>query len=111
MSLKEGLELNITNAEWVSEYVLNITFSDGCSRKVDLGRFLKDSVHPEIRKYLALDMFKAFSISFGNLMWNDYDLCFSIEDLYSGIITDSGESDRMVAENRAQYRAGNEAGK
>jgi hypothetical protein len=104
MSIQEGIELNISSASWVSGYALEITFSDGVSHKVDFGPFLKGSVRPDVRKYLDLDRFKGFSISFGNLSWNDYDLCFPIEDLYSGEIIAQGVSDRMVAEDPVEYR-------
>ena len=69
------------------------------------------TVQPEIRKYLDLDTFKGFVINFGNLMWNDYDLCFSIGDLYSGVIAMSGRSDRMVAEDNGHYGTGNKTNK
>lgn len=108
MSIQEGIELNITSAVWVSGYVLEITFSDGFSHKVDFRPFLEESVQPEIRKYLDLDAFKAFTIDYGNLLWNDYDLCFSIGDLYAGEIAIQGNADRMVAEDRAQYGTSNE---
>jgi len=32
------------------------------------------------------DKFSNFSLSDGNLNWNDYDLIFSISDLYNGRI-------------------------
>ena len=111
MSIQEGIELDVTSAVWASGYTLEITFSDGFSRKVDFEPFLKDSVQSEIRKYLDLDAFKGFVINFGNLMWNDYDLCFSIEDLYSGEIVMHGSSSRMVAEGGTPYGSDNKVDK
>ena len=32
------------------------------------------------------EKFKAFKIVDGNINWNDYELIFSIEDLYEGIL-------------------------
>jgi len=50
-------------------------------------RWLRNSsLNPLIRAYLDLDKFKNFSIEYGNLFWNDYDLCFPIADLYEGRI-------------------------
>jgi hypothetical protein len=106
MSLQEGVELNISTASWISGYVLEITFIDGFSRKVDFESFLKASDQSGIRKYLDLDAFKGFVISFGNLMWNDYSLCFSIEDLYSGFLGAHGDVQAKVAENETEYRTG-----
>lgn len=109
MSIQEGIELKVVSASWASCYVLEITFSDGFSRKVDFGPFLERSVLPEVRKYVDVEQFKAFKISYGNLIWNDYDLCFSVEDLYSGDISASGQSQRMVAEEDPEYRTGDNA--
>ena len=35
---------------------------------------------------ISVELFKEFSIVYGRLDWNNYDLCFSIEDLYEGKI-------------------------
>jgi hypothetical protein len=104
MKLKEGISVDVTDARWVSGYLLEISFSDGFSHKVDFESFLSEAIQPEIREYLDAEKFKAFSISFGNLVWNDYDMCFSIEDLYSGSINAFEQSQSMVAENELEYR-------
>ncbi len=78
--------IDVVNAEYVDGYRLKIDFSDGFSQVVDFGKFLKKSAHPDINKYLDLDMFKQFRIVCGRLDWNDYELCFSLEDLYSNTI-------------------------
>jgi len=39
-----------------------------------------------IRAYLDPEKFKQFAVEYGDLHWNDYDLCFSIADLYEGRI-------------------------
>lgn len=104
MKLREGIAVNVADARWLSEYLLEISFSDGFSRQVDFEPFLTESGLPDVRKYLDVEMFKAFSISFGNLVWNDYDMCFSVEDLYSGAINVFGKSQSMVAENDPEYR-------
>ena len=110
MSLQEGIELNVNAARWVSGYQLEITFSDGTSRLVDFEVFLKEADQPEVRKYLEIEKFKGFTITFGNLVWNDYDLCFSIEDLYSDSIqAHRGQTHCKVAEDHSEYRA--DAGK
>ncbi|WP_372793895.1 DUF2442 domain-containing protein [Pontiella sp.] len=102
MSLKEGIELNLTAAEWISDYIIRLAFSDGFTRDLNFQPFLEASTHPEIRKYLEPESFKAFEISYGNLIWNDYDLCFSIDDLYSGNLV-SQQQDSMVAEDSPGY--------
>ena len=103
MKLKEGISVDVTDARWISGYLLEIIFSDGFSHKVDFESFLSEAIQPDIREYLDTEKFKAFSISFGNLVWNDYDMYFSIEDLYSGSINAFGQPQRMVAENGLEY--------
>ncbi len=104
MMLKEGVPLDVTRARWISGNLLEISFSDGFSRQVDFEPFLSGSGLPDIRKYLDVEKFKAVSISFGNLVWNDYDMCFSIEDLYAGSINAFGQSQSRVAENEPGYQ-------
>ena len=103
MSLREGAELNIVNACWTKGYSLELEFSDGSRKSVDFEPFLSAAVQPDIRKYLDKDRFKGFTISYGNLVWNDYDLCFSIEDLYSGCLAAGQVQRAMVAEDLPEY--------
>jgi len=78
--------IEITDAEHVAGYKLRLKFSNCHERLIDFEPFLRQSYHPEIRKYLDLDRFKQFKIEYGDLIWNDYDLCFPIADLYEGKI-------------------------
>ena len=55
--------------------------------KGDFEKFLKQSHHPEIRKYMNKRLFRQFSIAHGRLDRNDYDLCFPMQDLYEGTIS------------------------
>ncbi len=84
--LPEGVVIEITKAEYVEGYKLKLKFSDNIERIVDFEPFLKLSTNPLIRKYLAFDQFKRFKLEYGDLQWNDYDLCFPIADLYEGRI-------------------------
>lgn len=86
MKLPEGMEIAIESAEYVERYKLNLRFSDGTKRIVDLEDFLSKSSNPMIRKYLDKEEFKGFTIEYGDLFWNDYDLCFPVADLYEGSI-------------------------
>ena len=104
MKLQEGISVDLTDAQWISGHTLKLSFSDGFSRRLDFEPFLSRSMQPEIREYLDVDKFKAFSISFGNLIWNDYALCFPIEDLYYGSISAVGDFQSMVAEDAPECR-------
>lgn len=84
--LKEDAIVDIIEAEYIPPYTIHLCFSDRAEQIIDFEPFIKKSTHPEIKKYLDKDLFKDFSIAHGRLDWNDYDLCFSIEDLYEGTI-------------------------
>ncbi|HHC25000.1 MAG TPA: DUF2442 domain-containing protein [Desulfobacterales bacterium] len=84
--LADDAVTDITEAEYVPPYKIRLWFSDDVEQLVDFEQFLGKSDHPEIRKYLNTDLFKNFSIAHGRLDWNDYDLCFPVQDLYEGTI-------------------------
>ena len=79
-------QLKIDSAKYLSDYAIRIRFSDGKERLVDFKPFLSKSLHPSIRKYLDENKFSNFSLTDGNLNWNDYDLIFPLSDLYNGQI-------------------------
>jgi hypothetical protein len=84
---ESGLDqLKIDSAKYLSDYAIRIKFSDGVNKLVDFKPFLSKSLHPSIKKYLDEKMFSNFSLTDGNLNWNDYDLIFPIWDLYNGKI-------------------------
>lgn len=76
----------IESANYISDYAVRLSFSDGTSQLVDFKPFLENALHPSIRKYLDENKFKQFEIVDGNLNWNNYDLIFPIDDLYQGKI-------------------------
>ena len=79
-------QLKIDYAKYLSDYAIRIRFSDGKEKLVDFKPFLSKSLHPSIKKYLDENNFSNFSLTDGNLNWNDYDLIFPISDLYTGQI-------------------------
>ncbi len=86
VATKEEWVIAIEQAEYVKDYVLQLKFSDGKEVAVDFGSFLHQSLNPLIRKYLDVELFKQFTLEYGDLHWHDYDLCFPIADLYEGRI-------------------------
>jgi hypothetical protein len=78
--------LKIDSAKYLSDYAIQIKFNDGSERIVDFKPFLSKSRHPSIQKYLDENRFSKFSLTDGNLNWNDYDMIFPISDLYKGQI-------------------------
>ena len=86
MPKKFDYPVEVVSAEYSGGYRLALGFSDGHAQEVDFEPFLRRSLHPDINKYLNLDLFKQFRIVDGQLDWNDYDLCFPLSDLYEGTI-------------------------
>ena len=78
--------IDVMEAEYLPPYSIRLRFSDGAEQFIDFREFLEKSRHPEIRKYLNQELFRRFSVVHGRLDWNDYDLCFSMQDLYEGRI-------------------------
>ncbi len=78
--------IQVKSAKFIGDFAIRVTFSDDSKKLIDFKPFLENSFHPSIRKYLDESKFKEFKIVGGNLNWNDYDLIFPVEDLYSGKI-------------------------
>ncbi len=84
MILPENALIDITSVEYMGAYRLHLFFSDGKDRLIDFEPFFRRSLNPLIRKYLDLNRFQIFTVQYGDLFWDDYDLCFPIADLYEG---------------------------
>ncbi len=78
--------ISIDTAKYIGDYAINIKFSDGVERNIDFSRFLKNAKNPMTQKYLDKKLFQAFTVEFGDLIWNDYEMCFPLWDLYEGNI-------------------------
>jgi hypothetical protein len=84
--LAEGTVIDIVRAEQISDYQLKLYFSDGMERVIDFEPFLRGSHNPMIRAYLEQKKFANFKLEYGELVWDDYGLCFPIADLYENRI-------------------------
>jgi len=78
--------IEINKAEYIKDYKIKFKFSDGEMRVVDFANFLKSAKNPMTRKYLDKEQFKKFNVEFGDIIWNDYEMCFPIWDLHEGNI-------------------------
>ena len=78
--------ITIVKAEHKGDYKIILSFDDHTDQIIDFFPFLNSSLNPFIRKYLNINEFKKFKIAHGDLELNDYDLCFSIADLYENNI-------------------------
>ena len=78
MSRTETDIIEITNVQYCSEYKLKLSFNDGIIKIINFEPFLRKAQHPEIKKYLDINLFKHFTFEYGYFYWNDYDLSFSM---------------------------------
>jgi len=78
--------VSIDKAVYLDNYKIKFDFSDGVSQTIDFERFLKNAKNPMTKKYMEKDKFKSFSIEYGDIVWNDYEMCFPIWDLHEGRI-------------------------
>ena len=74
--------ISISQAKYIAEYKIQFSFSDGTERIVDFGAFLADIKNPMTKKYLDKQLFKNFTVEFGDIQWNDYEMCFPIWDIH-----------------------------
>ena len=80
------MKIAIVKAEYQQEFRIKLLFSDKSEQVVDFAEVLQTAKNPMTRKYLDLDKFKEFTVEYGDLMWNDYEMCFPTWDLYRNAI-------------------------
>lgn len=80
------MKIAIEKAEYQQEFQIKLLFSDKSEQVVDFAEVLQTAKNPMTRKYLDLDKFKQFTVEYGDLMWNDYEMCFPTWDLYRNAI-------------------------
>lgn len=78
--------VSIDKAAYLDGYKIKFDFSDGVSQIIDFERFLTSAKNPMTKKYLDKDNFRNYSIDYGDIVWNDYEMCFPIWDLHEGRI-------------------------
>lgn len=95
--------LDIIRVEYVGGYKLHLWFSDGKNHLVDFEPFLMSARNPMATQYRDLEKFKQFRIVYGNLDWDDNEMCFAIEDLYNNDIDfELSHDDRRTLKKLAQ---------
>ena len=78
--------ISIEKAEYLGEYKIKFSFSDSVERIIDFSDFLRKAKNPMTKKYLDKQLFEKYSIEYGDIIWNDYEMCFPIWDLHEGEI-------------------------
>ncbi len=52
----------------------------------DFSEFLKNEKNPMNPKYLNKELSENFTIEYGDIVWNDYEMCFPIWNFHEGKI-------------------------
>lgn len=78
--------ISIEKTEYQGDYRIRFVFSDGTEKIIEFRDFLKNAKNPMTSKYLDENLFQSFTIGYGDIVWNDYEMCFPIWDLYEGEI-------------------------
>ena len=77
--------IKLVNANYIKDYIVELSFDDGVVQQIDFGNFLYKHPHPQYDKYKELANFKKFKIERNNLVWGKHwDLIFDLWDLYKG---------------------------
>lgn len=79
------MSLSIVSAKYVKPLSVEIRFSDGTEKTVNVGNFIKSHPHPQYNRYLNEKKFQSFKIEMGNIVWGkNWALIFPVEDLHEG---------------------------
>ena len=76
------MKISIQKAEYQGGYKIKLLFSDNSEKVIDFKNFLKNARNPMTKKYLDEELFTNYSIVYGDLVWNDYEMCFPVWDLF-----------------------------
>ena len=61
--------MKIKKATYIRDYVIELIFSDGVKKTIDLEAFLMSETNPMTTKFRNKTLFKKFTIEYGNLSW------------------------------------------
>lgn len=75
----------VSEATYITEYTLQLRFSDGIIQTLNFKPFFNKHQHPQYDKYQDIKNFKKFFIENGNVVWGkNWDLIFPVEKLHEG---------------------------
>jgi hypothetical protein len=78
--------VKIIKAKYLEDYKIILTFNDNKTIVVNFFDLLNTTLYKNEKKYLNKEMFQQFKVEIGDLIWNDYDMCFQGKNLYKGIL-------------------------
>ena len=78
--------VRIETAEYISDYTIGFTFTDGHVLTIDFRPFLNAAgQNPMNSQYLDVVRFRAFKLHRNvDVYWDDWEMCFRFETLYAG---------------------------
>jgi len=78
--------VKITEAKYIDNYKIQFQFNTNETKVIDFKAFLRNTPYNNEKKYLNLENFQKFRVEMGDLIWNDYDMCFQAKNLYKNIL-------------------------
>ncbi|MDD4971124.1 MAG: DUF2442 domain-containing protein [Paludibacter sp.] len=78
--------ISIIKAKYIGEYRIHFLFSDGVEKTIDFSGYLMNARNSMTKKYLDKKLFEKFTINYGDIVWNDFEMCFPIWNLHEGEI-------------------------
>ncbi len=78
--------IEITEAKYLDNYKIQLFFSDKKEQIINFEPFLIKAKNPKTKKYIDKNLFENFTVQYGDLIWNDYEMCFPNWNLYNGEI-------------------------
>lgn len=76
--------MKIIKAKYLRDYEIEVSFSDGQSKVIDLHKFVSESKSPLIRKYLDKSLFANVKVEYGTICWGDNGFDINPENIYNG---------------------------
>lgn len=79
-------DVRIERAEYLDDYIIRFTFTDGHVSTIDFHPFLSAAgQNPMNSQYLDVLRFREFKLHRDvDVYWDDWEMCFRFETLYSG---------------------------
>jgi len=74
----------VVQADYLYDYLIELTFYDGTVRVVDLEDFFTTTKFGLVRKFAPLEMFKQYRVEEGTLCWGDNECDINPFNLYEG---------------------------
>lgn len=80
--------IEIKSAKYLNDYKIEFVFNDKSIKTIDFASFILNHKSPHVTPYKDKNLFSDFEIINGvTISWNDYDMCFGVDDLYKGDIS------------------------